>query len=326
MMVTPNKNAAEGSTVKEILRNKNDTLCMIGTWAWGSGPNGGKIVFGNHYNEQQLRDTFECAYNAGFTVWDTAEVYGMGSSERLLGSLIADKEVSISTKHFPYRHYRKGENRDAVNASLERLGREKIDIYWLHSPRNIEQNMKELAILQKEGLIERIGLSNGNLAQIRRAQITLEEFGTHLFAVQNHYSLLTIERENKILRYCQKNGIFFYGYMILEQGALSGHYDKDHRFPSMSLRAASFKKSKFKKIQPLIEYIRELAVKYETDSSRIPVAWAVYNGVIPILGITKPTHAENLLDGLEIELKSYEIKQLEKLALKSGVRCKGIWE
>ena len=299
---------------------------MIGTWAWGNGPNGGKIVFGNHYNEQQLRETFESAYNAGFTVWDTAEVYGMGSSERFLGSLIEGKNISISTKHFPYRYYRKGENREALKASLERLGISSADIYWLHSPRNIEQNMKELALLQKEGLIERIGLSNGNLAQIRRAQITLGEYGTYLDAVQNHYSLLTLEREDKILRYCQKNGITFYGYMILEQGALSGHYDADHRFPSMSLRAASFKKSKFKRIQPLIDYIRELAAKYEVDSSRIPAAWAVYKGVYPILGLTKPSHAESLLDGFNISLTTFEVSQLEKLALKSGVRCKGIWE
>lgn len=300
--------------------------CVIGTWGWGKGQNGGKVVFGNSYSDEQLKDTFNKAFTCGFDFWDTAEVYGNGTSEKLLGELIRGKEVVISTKHFPEKKYKNGENRIALVNSLSRLGADRADIYWLHLAKNLEENMKELAQLQKEGLIGSIGLSNGNIEQIRLAEIILRENGSSLAAVQNHYSLLTLERESAVLEYCLSNRILFFGYMILEQGALSGHYDAEKHFPSLSMRGLSFGKSKFQRIQPLIEYIRSLGNKYETDPSQIAIAWAVSKGVIPIVGLTKPEHAVSLNRGINTALESHEIRRLEKLALESGIRCKGIWE
>lgn len=312
--------------MKYILNGKQITTCMIGTWAWGTGQNGGKIVFGSNYPEQQLIETFDTAFAHGFDFWDTAEVYGNGTSEMLLGGLIRNKEVIVSTKHFPNNKYKNGENRIALTGSLSRLGLEKVDLYWLHSPKNLEENMKELAQLKNEGLIGSIGLSNGNVEQIRYAEIILRENGCSLAAVQNHYSLLSMEREEDILSYCKNNNILFFGYMILEQGALSGHYNAERHFPTFSMRGLSFSKSKFKKIKPLTDYICELGKKYDVDSSQIPIAWAVSKDVIPIVGLTKPTHARSLSKGLNVGLKPQEIRRLEKLALDSGVKCKGIWE
>ena len=135
------------------LNGQTMNTCMIGTWAWGTGISGSKTVFGKSYDRTQLAETFRNAYDKGFTFWDTAEVYGQGTSESLLGELIKDKAVTISTKHFPYKKYKSGENRTALKGSLKRLGVECVDLYWLHSPKNIEQNMAELAECQKEGLI-----------------------------------------------------------------------------------------------------------------------------------------------------------------------------
>lgn len=312
--------------MKYKLNGRELSTCMIGTWAWGSGQNGAKIVFGKDYEEKQLRETFDTALENGFNFWDTAEVYGAGSSEQLLGSLIGDKDVVISTKHFPDRKYRPGENRAALECSLQRLGKDHVDIYWLHAPRNIKENMTELASLQKEGLVGSIGLSNGDLTQIRMAEITLRANGSQLAAIQNHYSLLSMEREAKILDYCRKAGILFFGYMILEQGALSGHYDSDHSFPLLSVRGLAFPKSRFRKIRILIDYIRELGEKYGIDSSQIPIAWAAAKGVIPIVGLTKPEHAISLNAGLTTILTEDEIRRLEELAAVSGVKCKGFWE
>ncbi len=312
--------------MRYMLEDKEVNTCMAGTWGWGSGQNGGRIVFGRSYPEQQLRETFETAITHGFNFWDTAEVYGNGTSEKLLGSLIKDKDVIISTKHFPFKNYKNGENRIALKNSLIRLGIEKADLYWLHSPVNLEENMKELAQLQKEGLIGTIGLSNGNIEQIRLAEIILRENGSYLGAVQNHYSLLTIERESSVLEYCLSHKILFFGYMILEQGALSGHYDADKHFPPLSMRGLSFGKSRFLKIQSLINYIRALGAKYCVDPSQIPIAWAVGKGVIPIVGLTKPDHAVSLGKGMNILLEPHEIRKLEALAIESGVKCKGIWE
>lgn len=299
---------------------------MIGTWAWGTGSAGGKIVFGKKYDEQQLRDTFMTAYKAGFTFWDTAEVYGMGTAEKLLGSLIKDNPVIISTKHFPNKKYKDGENRTALTASLDRLRVKQADLYWLHSPKNIPENMKELASLQKEGLIKNIGLSNGDVSQISLAQKVLKENGSSLSAIQNHYSLLAMEREADVLEYCKKNNILFFGYMLLEQGALSGHYDAGNHFPTLSMRGLSFGKGKFKKIQPLIDYIRQLAKKYNMDSAQVAVIWAISKGIIPIVGLTKPKHAETLKSGIYKTFTYQELSELERLALESGVKCKGSWE
>lgn len=309
-----------------ILNGKNMQTCMIGTWAWGRGSNGGKMIFGRSYSENQLTETFNAAYAEGFTFWDTAEVYGMGTSERLLGRLIKNKEVTLSTKHFPGVRYKSGECRSALEASLERLGVDCVDLYWLHSPRNIKQNMTELSQCIEAGLTKSIGLSNGSAAQIKLADEILRANGTQLAAVQNHYSLLAMERESEALQYCRENNILFFGYMILEQGALSGHYDAMHRFPKFSMRGLSFGKGKFKRIQNLIDYERELAKKYSVDCSQIPIAWAVSKGVIPIVGLTKAQHAKSLTDGLTLALNEGEIAQVEQLALASGVTCKGIWE
>lgn len=312
--------------MKYYLNDKEINTCVIGTWGWGKGQNGGKIVFGKSYSEEQLKNTFNKAFTYGFDFWDTAEVYGYGTSEKLLGSLIRGKDVVISTKHFPEKKYKNGENRVALVNSLSRLGAEKADIYWLHLPKNLEENMKELAQLQKEGLIGSIGLSNGNIEQIRLAEIILRENGSSLAAVQNHYSLLTLERESAVLEYCLSRRILFFGYMILEQGALSGHYDAENCFPPLSMRGLSFGRSKFRSIQPLIGYIRSLGKKYDMDPSQIAIAWAVSKGVIPIVGLTKPEHAVSLSRGINTVLECREIRHLEMLALESGVKCKGIWE
>lgn len=304
------------------------TTCAIGTWAWGKGANGSKMVFGVDQDEEVLTETFGTALDLGFDLWDTAEVYGAGNSELILGRLIADHKdrVVLSTKHLPGGRYKKGECRRALEGSLKRLGTDSVDIYWLHAPKNIEQNMKELAELHNEGLIKSVGLSNGDVYQIRLSDIILREHGSSLAAVQNHFSLLSMEREEKILAYCKKHNVTFFGYMILEQGALSGKYDEEHPFPGFSMRAMSFGRSKFRKIAPLIALIRELAEKHGVDAPQIPVAWAISKGVVPIIGLTKPEQAVSLAQGENVCLTDEEIQSLEQAAIDSGVRCKGVWE
>ena len=308
------------------IADKEFSVPLIGTWSWGSGINGSRMVFGQSFTEESLKATFDKAYDAGFVFWDTAEVYGMGRSEQILGRLIKDKNVMISTKHFPAKKYKTGECRRALEKSLERLGVQSIDLYWLHAPVNIRENMRELAECLKEGLIKSIGLSNGSTEDILLASKVLEENGTQLTAIQNHYSLLSFEREQAVLELCRKKGIIFFGYMLLEQGALSGHYDKEHTFERLSTRGLAFGKSKFERIDKLIGYERQLAEKYGVDCSQIPIAWGISKGVVPIVGINKPHHADSLKQGAELTLTADETAMLERLALKSGVKCKGSWE
>lgn len=301
--------------------------CMIGTWAWGTGVNGSRMVFGRAYKEEQLKETFETAYHAGFRLWDTAEVYGMGRAEKILGKFIKEKEdIFISTKYHPKEKYRKGEAAKALQSSMERLGVKQVDLYWLHRPSNIRENVGEIALCAKKGVVQKIGLSNCNVAQIKEAKQVLEEHGLKLYAVQNHYSLLSMERQKEAMEYCKENDIVFFGYMVLEQGALSGYYDEEHPLPLFSYRGITFGRKKFRKINQLIAYQRQLAVKYQVDVSQIPIAWTIAKGVVPIVGLTKSRHAEELARGVNVTLLNEEILQLEQLALESGVTCKGSWE
>lgn len=314
------------SLEKDIERKHQNGEICIGTWAWGEGKNGSKMIFGKSYSQSKLEETFNKAYDAGYKTWDTAEVYGMGSSEKLLKNLIAGKGIFLSTKHAPQKKYEQGEVKKSLDSSLERLGREYVDLYWLHSPLNIEHNMSEMAECAKEGKIKNIGLSNGNIEQIKLAQNVLDKYGMKLYAVQNHYSLLSMEREEDILSYCKEQGINFWGYMILEQGALSGHYDANHHFPLFSMRGLSFGKSKFNKIEQLIYYEQELAAQSKIDPSQIPVLWARAKGVTPIVGITKPSYVDSMTAAQHVLLEDNEIDKLQLYARESGVKCKGIWE
>lgn len=301
--------------------------CMIGTWAWGSGRNGSRIVFGKKYDESQLKATFMTAYNSGFYLWDTAEVYGMGNAEKLLGQCIKNyTNILISTKFHPEKRKRNGEVINALRNSMNRMGINHVYLYWLHRPYNIRENMREMAMCVQQGFIQEIGLCNCSISQIKEAQEELSKYGLKLSAVQNHYSLLTMQRQKEVLDYCTANNILFFGYMILEQGALSGRYNEMHPLPFLSYRGFSFHRGKLRKLHKLIAYQCELAIKYNVDTAQIPIAWAISKNVIPIIGLTKPIHAESLQKGVTVTLQTEEILCLEQLAIESDVVSKASWE
>ena len=216
---------------------------LIGTWAWGTGANGSSMVFGSKQDPEILKQSFEEAVKLGFTNWDTAAVYGMGSCEKLLGTLIKGRDdIFISTKFFPPKKYKQGELTKSFNESMERLGRDNADLFWIHVPNNLEANIMEAVPLIKEGKIKSLGTSNVSLDHIKKAQEVLAKEGLKLGAVQNHFSLLRNDQQ-PIIDYCNANGIRYYAYMVLEQGALSGHYSAKNHFPLLSMRGLSFPKS-----------------------------------------------------------------------------------
>lgn len=299
---------------------------MIGTWAWGAGYNGSKMIFGKKYDEAELTETFNKAVELGFLCWDTAAVYGMGSCERLLGRLIRGKDdIFISTKYFPNKKFKSGALESSFNESMERLGRRTADLFWIHKPNNLFQNLKEAIPLIKDGRIKSVGISNVSLENIEQAEKLLAKEGLKLAAVQNHFSLLRSDQQ-PIIDYCNSRDICYYAYMVLEQGALAGRYDAEHHFPTFSMRNLAFPKSKFKKIEPLLGMMKEIADNYGIDRSQIPILWALAKGAVPIVGITKPAYAEKLSDALKISLSDEEINRLAEEARKTGIRQQGSWE
>ena len=273
--------------------------CAVGTWAWGRGMLGSKMIFGQKNDSETLRQTFRTACDLGFTLWDTAEVYGMGESEKILSRCVAEaraegRDIMISTKHMPKKKYTDGSVREALEGSLSRMGIDCADIYWLHLPNNTEQNMREFAQLMREGKIRAAGVSNHEPEQIKLADRVLREEGFELAAVQNHFSLIRNDAEQqRIIEWCHENNKTYFSYMVLEQGTLGGKYDDEHKFPVMSLRGIEYN-GKLKKLRPLIDLLRELGKKYGVAPAQISVAWAVSKGTVPIVGLTKPKYAEEL--------------------------------
>ena len=299
---------------------------MIGTWAWGPGFNGSKQVFGNNYDEEILRETFERAVNLGLTRWDTAAVYGMGSCEKLLGKFINGRDgIFISTKFFPDKKFREGALEKSFHESMTRLNLKSADLFWIHKPNNLTQNLQEAVPLLQDGRIRSIGISNVSLKDIRTAEDILSREGLSLGAVQNHFSLLRNDQQ-PLIDYCNSKGITYYAYMVLEQGALAGRYNVTCPFPLLSMRRLAFPKSKFRKIERLLKLMEQTALKYNIDKSQIPVLWVIAKGAVPIIGITKPVYAERLAEALQVDLTPEEIEQLTSEAAATGIRQQGSWE
>ena len=299
---------------------------MIGTWAWGPGFNGSKQVFGNNYDEEILRETFEVAVNLGLTRWDTAAVYGMGSCEKLLGKFINGRDgIFISTKFFPDKKFREGALEKSFHESMTRLNLKSADLFWIHKPNNLTKNLQEAVPLLQDGRIRSIGISNVSLKDIRTAEDILSREGLSLGAVQNHFSLLRNDQQ-PLIDYCNSKGITYYAYMVLEQGALAGRYNVTCPFPLLSMRRLAFPKSKFRKIESLLKLMEQTALKYNIDKSQIPVLWVIARGAVPIIGITKPVYAERLAEALQVDLTPEEIEQLTSEAAATGIRQQGSWE
>lgn len=299
---------------------------MIGTWAWGAGYNGSKMIFGKSCDEAELTETFNRSVELGFLNWDTAAVYGMGSCERLLGKLIKGRDdIFISTKYFPNKRFRSGALEKSFKESAERLGVKTVDLFWIHKPNNLPENLNEAVPLIKDGRIKSAGISNVSLENIKQAERLLAKEGLKLGAVQNHFSLLRNDQQ-PIIDYCNSRGIRYYAYMVLEQGALAGRYNAEHHFPAFSMRNLSFSKSKFRKIEGLLGMMKEIADKYGIDRSQVPILWAMAKGAVPIVGITKPSYAEKLSEALAAKLTDEEIGRLTEEARRTGIRQQGFWE
>lgn len=308
------------------LKNQEIPPIALGTWSWGNGVNGGDAVFGNNLNDEDLKPVFEAAMNAGFNLWDTAAVYGMGASETILGKFIENPKdnVLISTKFTPGAH---DDMEKVLNESLNRLNVEHADIYWIHSPKDVEKWTAEMIPLMKSGKVKHAGVSNHNLEEIKLAASILEKEGLQLSAVQNHYSLLYRSSEEAgIIEWCNQNNVVFFSYMVLEQGALTGKYNAQNPFKSGTRRGEAFNADVLEKLQPLIEVMEKVGKVHGVEPAQIAMAWAIAKGTVPIIGVTKSTHIVDIISAAEVALSEQEVKDLEEAAKATGVEIKGAWE
>lgn len=308
----------------------NNPKIALGTWAWGAGAFGGDSVFGSKTDENNLKPVFDAAMAAGLNLWDTATAYGMGESERILGMLAAGykrEDVLISTKFTPQMAEMFGNDVSRMaEASIERMGIGYIDMYWIHNPMDVERWTPGLIPLLQSGKVRRVGVSNHNIKEIRRANEILGQAGFKVSAVQNHFSLLYRSSEKGgVLDYCKENGIEFWAYMVLEQGALSGKYDTQNPLPEDSDRGRKYNPI-LPQLEALTAAMKALGEKYNASVSQIGIAWAVTKGTMPIIGATKVHHVLEAADAAKIVLTAEEISRLEALADAAGIDTRGDWE
>lgn len=297
----------------------------MGTWAWG---NDG--TFGDNYKAEDLKEVYETAMKYGFNLWDTAFVYGMGTSENILGELTYStpaEDLILSTKFTPQCDDGSQETMlNMLEGSLKRLHTDKIDIWWIHNPLDVEKYTPMLIPLAQKGLIKEIGVSNHSLYEIERANEILAKAGLRVSAVQNHFSLLNrSSEESGILSYCKENNIDFFSYMVLEQGALTGKYNTANPFPEESDRGITYNPM-LAEIEKLTSVLGEIANKNNASIAQVATAWAIEKGTIPIIGVTKVNQVEDVATAISISLAKEEIIHIEKVADKLDVSTIRYWE
>ncbi len=299
----------------------------LGAWAWG---NDG--TFGSGIAADQLRPVFDAAMEHGLNLWDTAYAYGMGTSERVLGGFLADlprERYLVSDKFTPQCADTDSANpvADMVEQQLKIMGLDRFDIYWVHNtvgaPRWIEGVARYF-----EGRDDApvIGVSNHNLAEIKQADEILREHGLKLGAVQNHYSLINRSSEDSgILDYCRENGIVFFAYMVLEQGALTGTYSTANPMPADSARGETYNPI-MDKLEVLNAELAKVAEAHGVKTAQVPVAWAIAKGALPLIGVTKPSQVEDAAAAAAVKLADEEVAHLERVADSLGLDVIRFWE
>ena len=307
-----------------------ETKIALGTWAWGAGAFGGDAVYGVSTNEENLKPVFETAMKAELNLWDTATVYGMGESERIHGTFVQTvkrEDVEISTKFTPQlaEMYDNSVEKMA-EASMQRMGIDYIDMYWIHNPMDVRRWTPGLIPLLKSGRIKNVGVSNHNIEEIRLANEILGEVGFKVSAVQNHYSLLYRSSEKGgVLSYCKENDIQFWSYMVLEQGALTGIFNTAHPLPADSDRGRKYNPF-LDKIEALTDTMKQIGEHHHATCSQIGIAWAIAKGTMPIIGATKAHHVTEAAEAAKIRLSEDEVARLERLADTIAVDTRGDWE
>lgn len=291
-------------------------LC-IGTWAWGD-----KLFwnYGSNYGATEVEEAFKASLDAGVNFFDTAEVYGNGLSEELLGQFMkkTSEPVQIATKYgpMPLRITAKSVA-DALTASLKRLQVEQIALYQVHWPytflMNQETLMNALANEVKQGRIQAVGVSNYTAEQMTLAHKILSRQGVPLATNQVRYSLLSRQVEKKkIVDTARELGVTILAYSPLAQGLLTGKYSAQEQPVGARKLDSRFSKTGLEKIALVMSTLRKIGKKYDRTPAQVALNWLIaQDGVIPIPGAKTPKQARENAGALGWSLSVDEVNQLE---------------
>lgn len=292
----------------------------VGAWQWGD-----TLLwqYGHGYGADDVRDAFGASLAKGIALFDTAEVYGLGRSEKMLGRLqrMTSMPVHIATKFFPLPwRFTRGQVLNALRGSLRRLGVAQVSLYQIHWPFSampIETLMSAMADAVEEGLTRAVGVSNFNLEQTRRAAEALAKRGLRLASNQVPYSLLNRRIEtNGLLDYCRARDIRVIAYSPLAQGLLSGKYTPDNLPPGLRRWVG---RERLAHIHPLLEEMRCIGAGHSVNGvpktpAQVALNWCMSKGTLPIPGAKNAEQAAQNAGALGWQLAEKEINTLDDVS------------
>lgn len=273
---------------------KRYSVIGLGTWQFGSKEWG----YGGGYDEAEAGRIVARARELGITVFDTAELYGFGRSERILGEALRTSggtdDVVVASKVFPVVPTAAVVQQRGV-ASAQRLGIRTIDLYQLHFPNPIVRDgtaMRGMRALRDVGVVDQVGVSNYPLRRWQRAEVDL---GGVVLSNQVQFSLVHRDPMADMLRWATRTGHVVIAWSPLAQGLLSGRYDAGNR-PTNRVRSANamFLPENLRAATPLIDTLRQVADAHDATPAQIALAWVVHHpNVVAIPGASTVEQVES---------------------------------
>ncbi len=278
-------------------------LIGVGTWqagfkSWGAG-----------YTKRDVIEALQYAFENGVRLIDTAEIYGWGLSEEVVGEAIKEyPDVLVATKVAGF-HTSPGRIIKSAEESRRRLGVDAIDLYQLHWPPSIYTNLcrviRSLERLIDFGIVRYIGLSNFDEPLLRKA---LECLRRHeIVSNQIQYSLVYRRPETGVKQYMEERGITLIAYSPLGKGVLAGK-----TVPDNLARRLDPVFNKARKDVDLQRVLDEIASKRGVSKASVALRWLVEKEAYPIPGVKKKSHVESIIDAMELRLSPEDMKMLDE--------------
>jgi aryl-alcohol dehydrogenase-like predicted oxidoreductase len=294
----------------------------LGTWAWGDAATWGMNGYDRSYDFDTIRAAFQRSVDAGVTLLDTAEMYGNGESERIIGRLLAEDparraRVVVASKFmpFPWRMPFARQLAAAVRASLERLRLPFIHLYQVHGPislRSARTTAAALAAPVRDGLVKAVGVSNYSAREVRALHAALAAHGVALATNQVEFSLLrAMPERGGLLDACRALGVTLLAYSPIAMGRLTGKYTAANP-PS---GARKFSAYPMVEVEPVVGALREIGARHGGKTpAQVALNWLMCKGAVPIPGAKNADQAEQNAGALGWQLRDEEIAALDGVA------------
>ena len=299
----------------------------LGTWAWGDTSTWGMNAYDRSYNFDTIRDAYRTSVASGITFLDTAEGYGNGESERIIGRLLGEDaeqraRIVVATKFFPapWKVALSSALMAALKKSLQRLQLPWVHLYQIHGPISLRSHAamaEALAAAHRAGLIKAVGVSNYSEREMRAIHAELAKRGIALAANQVEYSLLrTMPESNGLLRACKELGVVVLAYSPLGMGRLTGKYSASKPPPGKR----NFSDFPMSEIDPVVAELRRIGAHHGDKSpSQVALNWVICKGAVPIPGAKNAAQAAQNAGALGWRLAPDEVQALDAVS-KHGQR------